>query len=159
MARPKLGESETERLHLKITADEVTAIDDWRFANRVPSRSEAVRRLCQIAILLGPLVNDLKSLWEDAQQANTSLNSAVYDAYADLDKISARELLEAIDGPLKQLIPTSLNLGVHALTMQEVLDRLTSGDDLKDSIDDLKMSIGKSSQVREFTSKRWGDTA
>lgn len=50
MARPKLGTSETERLQLKITADEVRAIDDWRYANRVPSRSEAVRRLVRLAL-------------------------------------------------------------------------------------------------------------
>ncbi len=48
MARPKLGESETERLHVKITKEELEAIDDWRYRNRVPSRSEAVRRLCKI---------------------------------------------------------------------------------------------------------------
>lgn len=51
MARPKLGETETERMQLKITAGEIEAIDDWRFANRVPSRSEAVRRLCQMGII------------------------------------------------------------------------------------------------------------
>jgi len=51
MARPKLGDSVTERLHIKITADEIEAIDDWRFANRAPSRSEAVRRLIQIGIV------------------------------------------------------------------------------------------------------------
>jgi len=50
MARPKLGESETERLHIKITADELKAIDDWRFENRMPSRSEAVRRLIQLGL-------------------------------------------------------------------------------------------------------------
>ena len=52
MARPKLGESETERLHVKITADEIKAIDDWRYENRIPSRSEAVRRLVQIGLFL-----------------------------------------------------------------------------------------------------------
>ncbi|PRD40665.1 hypothetical protein C5748_25715 [Phyllobacterium phragmitis] len=50
MARPKLGETDTERMQLKITRAEIEAIDDWRFANRVPSRSEAVRRLVQIGI-------------------------------------------------------------------------------------------------------------
>lgn len=50
MARPKLGDSETERLQVKITADEVRAIEDWRYENRVPSRSEAVRRLIQIGL-------------------------------------------------------------------------------------------------------------
>jgi hypothetical protein len=60
MARPKLGESETERLQLKITAEEVAAIDDWRFANRVPSRSEAFRRLCRIGLIqqeITPAIN------------------------------------------------------------------------------------------------------
>lgn len=50
MARPKLGESDTERLHIKITKDELDSIDDWRFSNRAPSRSEAVRRLVQIGL-------------------------------------------------------------------------------------------------------------
>lgn len=50
MARPKLGDSDTERLHVKITAHELDAIDDWRYTNRIPSRSEAVRRLVQIGL-------------------------------------------------------------------------------------------------------------
>lgn len=62
MARPKLGETDTERMQLKITRAEIEAIDDWRFANRVPSRSEAVRRLCRIAIV----EEDLKPGLHDA---------------------------------------------------------------------------------------------
>ncbi len=50
MGRPTLGDSPTERLHMVITADEIKAIEDWRYANRVPSRSEAVRRLIEIAL-------------------------------------------------------------------------------------------------------------
>lgn len=50
MARPKLGEGETQRIQLKISGEELTAIEDWRFANRVPSLSEAVRRLCMIGL-------------------------------------------------------------------------------------------------------------
>ncbi|MEI5679562.1 MULTISPECIES: hypothetical protein [unclassified Mesorhizobium] len=68
MARPKLGNSETERLHVKITADEIRAIDDWRYANRVPSRSEAVRRLVQMGLSLdyfaGSQVANLSPLLE-----------------------------------------------------------------------------------------------
>ena len=50
MARPKLGDSDTERMHIKVTAAEMTAIDDWRYSNRIPSRSEAVRRLVQVGL-------------------------------------------------------------------------------------------------------------
>ncbi len=50
MARPTLGESETKRLDMFITADELKAIDDWRFENRVPTRSEAIRRLIKVGM-------------------------------------------------------------------------------------------------------------
>lgn len=50
MARPTLGESESKRLQMVITEDELSAIDDWRFANRIASRSDAIRRLCKIGL-------------------------------------------------------------------------------------------------------------
>ncbi|MFN3506237.1 MAG: hypothetical protein ACK4ZU_02090 [Allorhizobium sp.] len=50
MARPKLGKSETERLHIKITADELKAIDQWQTKTGIASRSEAVRILCSSAL-------------------------------------------------------------------------------------------------------------
>jgi hypothetical protein len=66
MARPKLGDSETERLHMKISADEVLAIDDWRYANRIPSRSEAVRRLVQIGLAYDAQAADWAQLIKEA---------------------------------------------------------------------------------------------
>lgn len=50
MARPRLGDSDSKRLQMVITEDELAAIDDWRFANRVSTRSEAIRRLVQLGI-------------------------------------------------------------------------------------------------------------
>jgi len=82
MARPKLGESETERLHVKITADEIRAIDDWRYANRIPSRSEAVRRLVQVGLAY------------DAQAADWA--RLIKEAFAHAGAIS-REALEIED--------------------------------------------------------------
>jgi hypothetical protein len=50
MSRPTLGNSKTERLNMLITADEIEVIDDWRFANRIGTRSEAVRQLVKIGL-------------------------------------------------------------------------------------------------------------
>lgn len=50
MARPKLGDSESKRLQMVITEDELEAIDVWQHDNRVASRSEAIRRLVQIGL-------------------------------------------------------------------------------------------------------------
>ncbi|MEQ1405660.1 hypothetical protein ABK249_12015 [Neorhizobium sp. Rsf11] len=71
MARPKLGETETERMQIKITAAEIEAIDEWRFANRVPSRSEAVRRLCKIGLLVD---QELEQAVDIASDGVTILN-------------------------------------------------------------------------------------
>lgn len=34
-----------ERLQIMLTADELSAVDDWRFARQMPSRASAVREL------------------------------------------------------------------------------------------------------------------
>lgn len=34
-----------ERLQIMLTPEELTALDDWRFARRMPSRAAAVREL------------------------------------------------------------------------------------------------------------------
>ena len=34
-----------ERLQIMLAEDELAALDDWRFANRMPSRASAVREL------------------------------------------------------------------------------------------------------------------
>ena len=34
-----------ERLQIMLADDELAALDDWRFANRMPSRASAVREL------------------------------------------------------------------------------------------------------------------
>lgn len=37
--------SRAERLQIMLTKEEVKALDDWRFAKRMPSRASAVREL------------------------------------------------------------------------------------------------------------------
>jgi len=34
-----------ERLQIMLTADELAAVDDWRFVRRMPSRAAAIREL------------------------------------------------------------------------------------------------------------------
>lgn len=51
MGRPKsTGEIKSHQQHLLMAPSEVKAIDEWMFANRLKSRGEAIRRLCQIGM-------------------------------------------------------------------------------------------------------------
>lgn len=43
-------EARDKRVPIMLTASEVALIDDWRFENRVATRSDAIRRLCRIGL-------------------------------------------------------------------------------------------------------------
>ena len=47
------NESRSVRINLMLTPGEVNAIDDWSFANRVRTRSEAIRTLIQRGMAAG----------------------------------------------------------------------------------------------------------
>lgn len=47
------------RVPIMMSEEELAAIDDWRFQNRVATRSDAVRRLCQIALRYDSFAVDL----------------------------------------------------------------------------------------------------
>ena len=58
---PLEDEPRNKRVPIMLTESEVASIDDWRFANRVGTRAEAIRRL-----VVAGLVRDLKKT-EDAR--------------------------------------------------------------------------------------------
>lgn len=43
----------TERLQVMLEPDELKALDDWRFGNRLPTRAAAVRELLRRGLSLG----------------------------------------------------------------------------------------------------------
>ncbi|OYD05777.1 hypothetical protein [Rhizobium sp. N4311] len=49
MAKEK--ELKDQRIPIMMSETELSAIDDWSFKNRIRSRGEAIRRLCQIGLI------------------------------------------------------------------------------------------------------------
>ena len=45
----EMNMNRAERLQIILTAEELTALDDWRFANRMPTRAAAIRELAGAA--------------------------------------------------------------------------------------------------------------
>jgi hypothetical protein len=39
-----------ERVQMMLTADELRAVDDWRFRRRMPSRASALREIIRIGL-------------------------------------------------------------------------------------------------------------
>lgn len=108
MARPKsTGEIKSHQQHLLMTPSEVKAIDDWRFANRIGSRGDAIRRLCEIGMgvdqvgvpsAIGHLNNLVEGISKDVQwlldildgreEAPDNVEESILDAIELLGKIS-----------------------------------------------------------------------
>ena len=63
----KLSElKRSERLQIMLTDDELTAVDDWRFARQMPSRASAIRELLKRGLAAeGFLLSDRKTKSHD----------------------------------------------------------------------------------------------
>lgn len=57
------------RVPIMMSDEELTKVDDWRFANRIATRSDAIRKLCQLGLILHSELMDLDSDIEMLSQA------------------------------------------------------------------------------------------
>ncbi|TPL49208.1 hypothetical protein FJ937_17160 [Mesorhizobium sp. B2-4-4] len=79
MARPKLGKGESERLQMVISSEELEAIEEWQHRNRIQSKSEAIRRLCQIGLLID---NELEQVVDLTSDGVKVLADQTHDMYS-----------------------------------------------------------------------------
>ncbi|TAU26215.1 hypothetical protein ELI48_08515 [Rhizobium ruizarguesonis] len=90
-------ELKTIKFQMMLSESEAKMIDDWGFANRIRSRAEAIRRLCQIALYVEQRVPGL------LVAANTVVGDALkglagnVDDETGLDPQLAGELLRLND--------------------------------------------------------------
>lgn len=50
--KKSIDELKDQRVPIMMSEDELKAIDDWSFANRIRSRGEAIRRLCSMGLAI-----------------------------------------------------------------------------------------------------------
>lgn len=165
MARPRLGESETKRVQLVITEEELTAIENWRFDKRIPSKSEAIRRLCQIGLFvdlnLGGVTNALVTLREHLTETSEEAFALWMETIAPEDKaqnpdrkgrgVAIDKLLTAlskaggiVDDASEVLVGT--HRVIDGLTdIQDIRDRRTNTETV---IKDVNESVEKSRKIR-----------
>lgn len=63
---PTMDLTRGERLQIMLTEEELKALDDWRFASRMPSRAAAVRELLKRGLAAeGVVIADGRSKSED----------------------------------------------------------------------------------------------
>lgn len=74
------GLSRETRIQIMLDDDELAAIDDWRFKQRMPSRAAAIRQLLQIGLRTTPLL--------PASPGRSSREFGVFRRIADDDEFN-----------------------------------------------------------------------
>lgn len=104
-------EQRENRIHMYLSNEERDAIDDWRYANRVATRSEAIRRLCQIGLTFDQSRSDLVATYMTAQDAATRI--------VELSKRAAEDEITEAE---KELMLAGLDTYTALISMFRVLN-------------------------------------
>jgi len=81
------------RIPIMMSDDELKAIDDWRYENRIATRSDAIRRLCQIGLVLD---EQLSVLHEDMQNTMSTTAQFILSASKTIREEKTTELAEEL---------------------------------------------------------------
>ncbi|RUW72013.1 hypothetical protein EN858_17625 [Mesorhizobium sp. M4B.F.Ca.ET.215.01.1.1] len=65
------------RVPIMMSEEEIAAIEEWRFANRINTRSDAIRRLCKIGLFIS---NELEQAVDLATDGVTVMSEQMKDA-------------------------------------------------------------------------------
>ncbi len=121
-------ENKTQHLHILMAPSEVEAIDEWGFANRIRTRGEAIRRLCQMGLTVDE--HSLK-LFEQATHGLRSYlqrSDEISDLFSDPHRpakdvaVAAAEIMPALLLELKKLSLLSAKVAMGALPYSVTAD-------------------------------------
>ncbi|SIT52658.1 conserved hypothetical protein [Mesorhizobium prunaredense] len=138
MARPKLTDGQIERFQMVVPTDEIGAIEKWRYNNRITSKSEAVRRLCQIGLAFDSEQRSAKDLIRSALDATTTGMRDLLDEAANAD-VDLNERLRRIASTLMAAVTAELAAFQDMVTT----DGTATAMQRDGEIEDLKLEIAK----------------
>ncbi|EUB95592.1 hypothetical protein PMI07_002080 [Rhizobium sp. CF080] len=103
-------EQKTERFNMFMSPSEMKAIDDWAWHNKIRSKSEAVRRLCQIGLLVGGELDGLSDITIKMSDALRDLDDETFSFWGLIadpankgDKLNREAVLSLLQGILDRI--------------------------------------------------------
>lgn len=81
-------DKKTLKFQMMMSPGEAEVLDNWMFQNRIRSRAEAIRRLCQIGLLLDGMADEMVALVERVRLLVDALpNDGAYTTDEDGDAL------------------------------------------------------------------------
>ncbi|MEE9983607.1 hypothetical protein [Agrobacterium pusense] len=136
MVKPRVN-----RVPVMMSESEMEAIDDWRFENRVATRSEAIRRLCQIGAEVSKFLPDaiLKTV-EIRTAAEDMIKREIQDLKGEKKELSEDDLMQfhlmsSSDLPQNKFLDETLELTQWLKTLGEICSALGNVPKLNDAME------------------------
>lgn len=142
------AEPKSERFNMFVSKSELDAIDEWAWKHRIRSKSEAVRRLCQIGMTVGPMVTEAAAEVEGAAFSVTALSDAIGPEGFDPSKITASEFNDALLEAEKSLNRAMAETYLRMTTMRLVVDALASGESFEVAVAKAKRIATEGGDIR-----------
>lgn len=116
------SETKTERVQLLMSPSEVAAIDDWGFSHRIRTRAEAIRRLCQIGLLVSERGSDIERMLGEFEEALRSI-AANAQQVTGAKHIAALERLTPMLEVMSSFITSTNSVYAELGRIRKILDR------------------------------------
>lgn len=132
-------ELKDQRVVTMMSPSELAAIDDWMFENRVRSRGEAIRRLCQMGIHYR---SGVKATFRASVAINKALSEQLVAALEAMSSDNGAPNLTEIKTALATLVYAHRDFAKDLTKASVILDSVAMiglGDDLAKSIDRAKL--------------------
>ena len=139
------------RVPIMMSDEELTAIDDWRFAQRVATRSDAVRRLCQIGLALSERESRLKQIKDKGMDAAKGVGAAM-KAFSESDEdisLQDTDYFDRLDELLSVVFDFSREM-VFLSKNVEVAQREAETNEI------VERSARLRAQIAEYAKAKWG---
>lgn len=122
-------ELKDQRVVTMMSPSELEAIDDWMFKNRIRSRGEAIRRLCQIGIMSNRQFERLVRVAKPLEQKYTKLQNERTSAETGASDLRARVLGSeiALSDALQSRLLT-VHIAVMDLMMRSIMSPKSSAE-------------------------------
>lgn len=132
-----------------MSEEELKSIDDWSFANRIRSRGEAIRRLCQIGIMV---TRNLRTLADEPQDLYERHNRYADELEENRPKNDA-DMLEFLAQLHQDLYLDMLGWSVRVTSLGVSARALTKGDTIEEAVSEAEHLMVENLKMADFVVK------
>lgn len=135
-------EKKTLKFQMMMAPGEAEVLDDWMFRNRVRSRAEAIRRLCQIGLAVSERMEGFDAIQENFEGATDRLMSFMTNIRKNnVTDTSPKDLINLIT-EYRKLTDVTRDSFIELFYISRIIEAATQSNDIDETLQDVTFMKG-----------------